>query len=313
MTSFLVRRLLTTVITVICAITMLFIIMQFIPGDFATVMLGPRATPEIIAEIGKRMGLDKPIYVQLLKFIYNVLRGDLGTDVLNFMPVTKLIFLALPHTLILAFSSMLLACIIGIPLGTYSASHRNFLVDKITGLLSISMVTTPSFLVAVLMLLIFSLYLGWFPALGPGEENNILSQLRHLILPMVALAVGWIGYLARITRAAVLEELTEDYIRTARAKGLSEFKVVFKHALRRALIPVISVIGVGFGNLLGGAVLVEIIFHRPGLGTLIYYAIESRNFPVVQGGLIIAVFLYIAANLLADLSYGFLDPRIRSG
>ncbi len=312
MFKYILRRLLVTLITVLGAIIILFIIIQFLPGDPATVMLGPRATPEIIEEVRAKMWLDRPIYIQLLRFLYNILRGDLGTDVLNYMPVNYLVFNALPHTILLAASSIIIASLIGIPLGTYAAAYKNSLIDKITGLMSISMIAIPSFLAGVLFLLFFSVYLDWFPAMGGGTEGDIISQVWHLILPASSLALGWIGYLARIMRASVLEEMTEDYVRTARSKGLKELTVIFKHVLRGALIPVIAVIGVGFGNLLGGAVITEIIFHRPGLGTLIYNAIQSRNYPIVQGGLIIAVFLYSIINLFADLSYSFIDPRVRN-
>ncbi|MGM0445629.1 MAG: ABC transporter permease [Bacillota bacterium] len=312
MLKYVLRRLLVTLITVLGAIIILFIIIQFLPGDPATVILGPRATPEIIEEVRAKMWLDRPVYIQLLRFLYNIFRGDLGTDVLNYMPVSFLVFNALPHTILLAASSIFIASLIGIPLGTYAAAYKNSLADKITGLMSISMIAIPSFLAGVLFLLFFSVYLDWFPAMGGGTKGDILSQLWHLILPASSLALGWIGYLARIMRASVLEEMTEDYVRTARSKGLKENRVIYKHVLRGALIPVIAVIGVGFGNLLGGAVITEIIFHRPGLGTLIYNAIQSRNYPIVQGGLIIAVFLYSIINLFADLSYSFIDPRVRN-
>jgi len=310
--KYILRRLLVTLITVLGAIIILFIIIQFLPGDPATVMLGPRATPKIIEEVRAKMWLDRPVYIQIFKFLYNIARGDLGTDILNYMPVRRLIFNALPHTIALAVSSILIASIIGIPLGTYAAAYKNSLIDKITGLLSISMIAIPSFLAGVLFLLLFSIYFDWFPAMGGGKEGDILSQLWHLILPAASLALGWIGYIARIMRASVLEEITEDYVRTARSKGLREYTVIFKHVLRGALIPVIAVIGVGFGNLLGGAVITEIIFHRPGLGTLIYNSIQSRNYPIVQGGLIIAVLLYSLVNLMADLSYSLIDPRVRN-
>lgn len=312
MTGFIIRRLLVTVITVLGAMVLLFTILQLIPGDFASVVLGPRATPEIIESFRVRMGLDQPVYVQLFNFIFNAIQGDLGRDVLSHLPVATLVLQVLPHTIILALTSILIASFLGIPLGAYAAAFKGSLIDRILGVLSISAITIPSFLAGLLGLLIFSVYLGWFPAMGAGQAGNIADQLYHLILPAAALALGWIGYIARIMRASMLDELTEDYVRTARSKGLKESVVVFKHALRGALIPVIAVVGVGFGNLLGGAVLIEIIFHRPGLGYLIYTAIRTRNFPIVQGGLIIAVILYSLANLMADLSYGFIDPRVRS-
>jgi peptide/nickel transport system permease protein len=312
MISFLVRRSFITIITVLGAMIILFLLIQAIPGDPATVILGPRATPEIIEEIRAKMWLDRPIYEQLFKFLFNIFRGDLGTDVLNHMPVRELVFDALPHTIILAFTSIFLASLIGIPLGTYAAAYRNSIIDRITGIFSISLITIPSFLAGILTLLFFSVYLDLFPSMGAGEEGDFLSQLYHLVLPTISLAMLWIGYIARIMRASVLEELTEDYVNTVRAKGVPESRVIFKHVLRGAIIPVIAVLGVGFGNLLGGAVLIEIIFHRPGLGLLIYNAIQSRNYPVVQGGLIIAVLLYSLANFAADLSYSFIDPRLRS-
>ncbi len=311
MATFLIRRLFVTVITVIGSMLILFTLIQLIPGDMATTLLGPRATPQLIQRIHESMGLDKPVIVQLGIYFYNIFRGDLGVDVLNHMPVSTLVFSALPYTVVLALSSIILASLIGIPLGTYAASHRNSPLDKVMGIVSISMITTPPFLAGLFALLIFAVQLNWFPTIGGGSTGNFLDQLAHLILPASSLALGWVGYIARLTRSTLLEELNADYIRTARAKGLSERVILYKHALREALIPVVTVLGIGFGNLLGGAVLTEIIFHRPGLGFLIYNAIKSRNFPVLQGGLVIAVLLYSLANLFADLSHGFTDPRIR--
>jgi peptide/nickel transport system permease protein len=311
MATFFIRRFVVTLITVVGSMLILFTLIQLIPGDMATTLLGPRATPQLIERIHESMGLNKPVIVQLGLYFYNILRGDLGVDVLNHMPVSTLVFSALPYTVVLALSSILLAGLLGIPLGTYAASHRNSPLDKIMGIVSISMITTPPFLAGLFALLIFAVQLNWFPTIGGGEAGNFLDQVAHLILPAFSLALGWVGYIARLTRSTLLEELNSDYIRTARAKGLSERVVLYKHALREALIPVVTVVGIGFGNLLGGAVLTEIIFHRPGLGFLIYNAIKSRNFPVLQGGLVIAVLLYSLANLVADLSHGFTDPRIR--
>ena len=312
MLVFLSRRILTTLGTVIGAMTMLFVIIRLIPGDPAIVMLGPRATAGMIADFRERMLLDEPIYIQLGQFLWNIVRGDMGRDVLNHLPVSMLVFNVLPHTVILAVLSILLACLVGIPLGAYAAAYRGTVADRITAVISVSFITTPPFVAGLLLLLIFSIQLGWFPVSGAGREGDIASQLRHLVLPVTALAISWVGYIARLVRASVLEELNKDHVRTARSKGLREARILYKHVLRGALIPTIAVIGVGFGNLLGGAVLIEIIFNRPGLGFLILNAIEARNYPVVQGGLIVAVFLYALANLLADLSYGIVDPRIRT-
>src|SRR5690625_3768316 len=275
MTAYFVRRLLTTIITIVGAMTLYFAVIQLIPGDPATILLGPRASPALVEQLRARMLLDEPLFVQLGQFLWNTVRGDFGQDVLNFMPVKDLIFQALPHTITLAFLSILVASVIGIPLGAYAAAYRNSLTDRITGFLSVSMITIPSFVAGLFLLLIFSIRLEWFPVLGGGEAGDFMSQVRHLVLPVTAIAIQWVGYIARLVRASVLEEMTKDHVRTARAKGLSRPRILFKHVLRNALIPVIAVIGVGFGSLLGGTVLVEIIFSRPGIGYVIYNAIES--------------------------------------
>jgi peptide/nickel transport system permease protein len=312
MIVFTLRRLVTTALTVVLAMALLFVILRLIPGDPARVMLGPRATPGMIASFRERMMLDEPVPVQLAVYLWNIVRGDMGQDVLNFMPVSELVLGVLPYTIVLAVAGIGLALLLGVPLGAYSAGHRNSTVDRVTAFLSVAFITTPPFVAGLLLLLVFSVHLGWFPVSGGGDRGDLASQARHLVLPVLALAIPWVGYIARLVRSSVLEELSKDHVRTARAKGLHPRRVLYLHALRGALIPTIAVVGVGFGNLLGGTVLIEIIFSRPGLGYLILNAIESRNFPVVQGGLIVAVLLYALANLLADLSYGWVDPRIRT-
>ena len=306
-----VRRLLTAVATVIGAVTLLFLIIRLIPGDPAVVMLGPRASPSMIASMRARMMLDEPVHVQLLAFLGNVLRGDLGRDVLNELPVLGMVLDVLPFTIVLAFGSIVLAVLIGVPLGALAAAYRNSWLDRVTAFVSVAFITVPPFVAGLLLLLLFAVELRWLPVSGGGTPGDLVNQARHLILPVLALALTWVGYIARLIRSSVLEEITKDHVRTANSKGLSPGRVLFKHVLRGALIPTIAVLGVGFGNLLGGAVLIEIIFNRPGLGFLIFNAIESRNYPVVQGGLVVAVFLYTLANVIADVSYGFVDPRIR--
>ncbi len=306
-----VRRLLTAGLTVIGAVTLLFVIIRLIPGDPAVVMLGPRASDSMIASMRERMMLDDPVLVQLAAFLGNVLRGDLGRDVLNELPILGMVLDVLPFTIVLAFGSIVLAVLLGVPLGALAAAYRNSWWDRVTAFVSVAFITVPPFVAGLLLLLLFAVELRWLPVSGGGVRGDVLSQLRHLILPVTALALTWVGYIARLIRSSVLEEIGKDHVRTARSKGLAPGRVLFKHVLRGALIPTIAVLGVGFGNLLGGAVLIEIIFNRPGLGFLILNAIESRNYPVVQGGLVVAVFLYTLANVIADLSYGFVDPRIR--
>lgn len=312
MTNFILRRLLTTVLTVVGALALLFVIIRSIPGDPAIVMLGPRASEGLILAMRERMMLDSPFPVQLGRYLLDIMRGDMGTDVLNNRPIAAMVLEVLPHTVLLAFLSLAVAAAIGIPLGAWSASNRNSALDRVAGFFSVATISVPPFVAGLLLLLVFSVQLGWLPVSGAGRPGDPASQALHLILPVTALALTWIGYLARLVRTSVLEEITREHVRTAVSKGLSPARVLYRHALRGALIPVIVVLGVGFGNLLGGAVLIELIFNRPGLGTLILGAIETRNYPVVQGGLIVAVFLYSLANLLADVSYGLVDPRIRT-
>jgi peptide/nickel transport system permease protein len=300
-----------TAIIVLGAMIFIFFLIRIIPGDPVRTILGTRATPELVADLHSRMGLDQPIHIQLLKFLGDTFHGDLGTDIWSHRPVSRIILEALPYTVALATSSLLLAAIIGIPLGCYSAAHRNSIIDRITTIMSISLITTPTFVVSLFLLLIFAVHLRWFPVIGGGEMGDFLDQLWHLVLPSLSLALAYIGYFARLIRSSILEILTEDYIRTARASGVAEQAIIYKHALKNALLPFVAIFGVEFGLFLGGEVFVEIIFCRPGIGTLIYDAILTRNYPVVQGGIIVTVFLYAIVNMLADMSYGLVDPRIR--
>lgn len=311
MLEFLVRRIAVVFITVIGAMVLLFLLIQLLPGEPATAILGPRATPQVIAQYREAMWLDRPIYLQLGRFLLNVFKGDLGVDVVTFKPVSALVFPALYKTALLSLTAIAIAVVLGIPLGAYAAIKRGTFIDTILGVFSISVLTVPHFVLGIFLLLLFTIKLRWFPGMGAGEAGNIVDQIRHLVLPAFAVAFSWIGYIARIMRASMLEELNEDYVRAARAKGLSEFKVIGKHVLRVALNPVIAVLGTGVGSLIGGAVLIEIVFARPGLGYLLYTAIDARNYPIIQGGVIVAVFLYACANLVADLSYGYVDPRTR--
>lgn len=292
-------------ITLLCSLTLI------VRGDPATILLGPRATPEAIALFRQQMGLDLPLYERVFVFFANALRGDLGTDVITGRSVSTMVMAALPNTLLLAVSAIGLAIAIGIPIGCYAAVRPGSIADQVLAVLSVSLVATPSYVVAILLLYFFSVRLGWFPVLGAGDPGNLLDQLHHLVLPTVALAVGWIGYIARLVRSSLLEVLGEPYIRTARAYGQPEWRVVMKYALKLACIPTVAILGVGIGELMGGAVFVEIIFNRPGLGSLIFDAIGDRNYPVVQGAILVVVAIFVLANLFVDFVYALLDPRIR--
>jgi len=310
MVAYTVRRLFVTLVIVVGALTLLFLLMYLLPGDPAKVMLGPRASDQLIEKMRHKLGLDQPMYITLPKYLFNVLQGDLGTDPLTHKPVSFLVLRALPYTTILAFGSLTFATLLGIPLGGYSASNRNTLLDRIIASISIIAITVPPFLAGIFLLLL-AIQVPWLPVAGGGELGNFLDVAKHSLLPCVALGLGWVGYIARLTRSTMLEILDKDYIRTIKAQGAASTVVTYKYALRNALGPVIAMLGVGIGKLLGGAVLVEIVFNRPGLGRLVYNGILTRNYPIVQGGLLFAVFLYAVANLLADLSHSLLDPRIR--
>jgi peptide/nickel transport system permease protein len=285
---------------------------HLVPGDPARIMLGPRATPEMIADISMRMGLDQPLVIQLMKFLGSILKGDLGIDVLSSRPVTEIVFGQLPYTLWLIFSAIFGAMLIGIPLGCYSALHRNTLADRVTGVISVACITAPSFVVALYSLLIFAVTLKWFPAIGAGDKGDFFDQVSHLVLPAFAIGVSWVGYLSRLVRASMLEVLGENHIRTARAFGLTEFTIVYRYALKIAILPTVTVIGVGMGFLISAAVLTEVVFARPGLGKLIIESITTRNYPVVMGSVLISTGLFVISTTISDLVNASLDPRIRA-
>ncbi len=311
MQAYLLKRFLMTVLVLLLVITFLSLLVHIVPGDPAKTLLGPRANPDLIAKTRAAMDLDKSIPVQVGNFVWNVLHGSFGTDVFTGRSINMLVGSALPHTLILAWGSLGLAVLIGLPLGVYSATHPDSWLDRITAILSISFITIPSYVGGLFLLLLFAVELRVMPAIGLGKDGDVLDYIKHLILPATALAITWVGYLARLVRASLLEVLNETYIRAAMAAGLSQRLVFYKYALKNALIPTVAVLGVGIGNLMGGAVFVELIFSRPGMGTLIYNAIQSRNYPIVRAGVLVIAVLFVAANLLADLVYTYLDPRIQ--
>lgn len=307
-----VKRVLLGVLIVILAVTLLFCMIHMVPGDPARIILGPRATPEMIASISQQMGLHLPLPMQILKFFGNILRGDLGMDVITNRPVAATVFGQLPYTLSLIFSAIIGAMLVGIPLGCYSAFHRNSLADRITGILSVACITAPAFVVALYSLLIFAVTLKWFPSVGAGDKGDFWDQVSHLVLPAFAIGLSWIGYLSRLVRASMLEVLGENHIRTARAYGLPDSTVVYRYALKLAVLPTVTVIGVGMGFLLSAALFTEIVFARPGIGKLIFDSISTRNYPVVMGSVLISTIMFVVSTTLSDLINAWLDPRIRA-
>ena len=312
MLLYFVKRIFLGILIIAVAVTLMFCMIHLVPGDPARIMLGPRGTPEMIADITMRMGLDQPLVIQLMKFFGNILQGDLGMDVISSRPVTAIVFGQLPYTLWLIFSAIFGAMLIGIPLGCYSALHRNTLADRVTGVISVACITAPSFVVALYSLLIFAVTLKWFPAIGAGDKGDLFDQATHLVLPAFAIGISWVGYLSRLVRASMLEVLGENHIRTARAYGLTESTVVYRYALKIAILPTVTVIGVGMGFLISAAVLTEIVFARPGLGKLIIESITSRNYPVVMGSVLVSTALFVISTTISDIVNAWLDPRIRA-
>jgi peptide/nickel transport system permease protein len=311
MVVYLIRRLLMTMVVIVLLASLVASLVHFIPGNPITIVLGPRANPALVAEAQREMNLNRPIPVQIWLFLWNAVRGNFGSDFLNGAPVSQLVMAALPHTLILAVAALLLVVCVGVPLSVYGARRPDSWADRISAAVSISLITLPPYVAGLLLLILFPVTLHILPAIGAGSFSDPLGYLEHLILPAVALAVGWIGYIARLLRASMLEVLNTSYVRTARSWGVKERIIFYKYVLKNAVIPTIAILGVGLGQLLGGAIFVEVIFARPGLGTLIYDAIEQRNYPVVQAGVLVIGVMFVFANLLADLSYRFVDPRVR--
>jgi len=293
-----------TILLLICAI-------RLVPGDPAAAIMGSRATPEQRARIEARMGLDKPLLQQYVQFLGNTLRGDLGTDIRSERPIRDIVFERLPFTLALIVTSLLWSVPLGIVLGFLAAVRRGSLLDRILGVLSIATISTPSFVVAVYLLFLFSVKYHVAPAMGAGEPGNLIDQLWHLVLPAIALGLGWIGYVARLLRASLLEVLRANHIRTARAYGLSPWRIHYVYALRVAILPIITVLGVGIGSMISGAVFVEIVFARPGLGSLIFESVVTRNYPVLLSGVLVTALLFSLATLTADLVTAAVDPRVR--
>jgi len=291
---------------------LLFTITLFVPGDLASVLLGPRATAETRAAFADRMGLDDPILYRLGTFFGQLLRGDLGMDILTGRPIATMLFEVLPNTLSLVAVALVIGFAVGIPLGCFAVLRAGSLSDTALAVLSVALISTPAFVVAIIFLIVFSLWLDWLPVTGVGKTGDILDQARHLLLPALTLAVGWIGYTARLVRASVLEAMGEAHIRTLRSYGVREDRLVGRFALKLGVIPVIATMGLAIPELIGGAVFVEIIFARPGIGTMLFQAIQVRNYPVVQACVLVTVVAAVTANLLADMVYGLLDPRVRS-
>ncbi len=314
MRGFLVRRLLLLVPVLMGVSVIVFLVLHLAPGDPAEIMLGPQATQADRLRLRAELGLDDPLYRQYARWLGHVAQGDLGRSLWMRRPVLGEVLARYKATLILTGSALLLSSLGGVTLGILSARWPNSVLDRTSAVASLFGASMPVFWLGIVLMVLFSLTLGWLPASGmfaPYGGGDLGDLLRHLVLPAITLAAASVTIVARLTRSAMLEVLGQDYIRTARAKGVVERRVVVRHALKNALVPIVTVIGVQAGYLLGGAVLTETVFAWPGVGTLMVQGILARDIPLVQGCVLVVALTFVVVNLMVDMLYAWLDPRIR--
>jgi peptide/nickel transport system permease protein len=314
MTTFLLKRFFILILTVFLVSIVIFGVLMVLPGDPAQVILGIHATPETLQELRHKLGVDRPAVVQYLSYMKNLAMGDMGRSIAYDVPICSLIFSRLQVTAPLALLSMILAILVSLPMGIYSSLHRNQMGDY--GIMVFSQIglAVPAFWAGILLILLFAVTLHWLPAGGfHAWVDNPIKALKSLFLPALSLGLVRAAVLTRMTRSSMLEVLGEDYIRTARSKGLPKRWVVYKHAFRNAIIPVVTIIGLQAGDLLAGAIIIENVFHLPGIGRLVFEAIGQRDLPVIQGTVLFIATAIVLINFVTDVAYGFFDPRIRHG
>ncbi len=291
-----------------------FLMLKLVPGDPAIALLGPQAEPRDIEILRRAWGLDRPIPEQYLTWLGHVLRGDLGLSLEQRVPVVDLVLTRFKNTAILTLASMFISCVLGLTAGVVSATRPRSIFDRLTMVLALFGNSMPAFWLGLVLILAFSLGLGWFPVSGMQSirgEGGLLDLLHHLILPAITLGGATTAIVARLTRSSMLEVIRQDYVRTARAKGLYERRVILSHALRNALLPVVTVVGLQVGFLLGGAILTETVFSWPGVGLQLFRAISTRDIPLIQGSVLLIAVTFVFINLLVDVTYALLDPRIK--
>lgn len=311
MTRFLIRRLLFAIPTLLGGLTFVFFAINVIPGDPAALILDEYFQGDAYDAMIVAMGLDQPLPVRYVNYIGDVIQGDLGNSFRSGRPVMADMLAQFPYTFTLAIASLIIGVILGITIGIISATTRNRWPDQLAMLFVLTSISSPTFFVGVILILIFAVHLGWLPALGGGTFSEPTTVLKALILPSFALGIRSAALIARLTRSAIIEVLNQDYVRTARAKGLAERVVLVRHTFRNALLPIITIVGIDLGNLLGGTAVIEIVFNRPGLGSLLVTGVTTRDYPMVQGTMLFFMLMVLLANLLADIGYGVADPRIR--
>jgi peptide/nickel transport system permease protein len=314
-TQYIIRRLIQALFLVWGCATLVFFMVRLIPGDPVVQMLGPEYTPEAAEAIRVKLGLNEPFHIQYLRWFGSVLTGDLGGSIATGETVADIIITGLPKTVSLATLSFLIATTIAVPAGIVAALRRNTVFDYAASVVAFVGVSMPSFWLGILLILVFSVRLRWLPAIGYADptEDGVVAWLERLILPSLAIGAAYSAILMRFVRAGLLEVLSSDYVRTARAKGVREHAVVLRHAMRNALIPVVTVMGIQLALLLSGTVVVETVFSIRGIGRILVAAIFDRDYPIVQGVILLIAVIFVMANLLVDIVYTFLDPRIRYG
>lgn len=312
MLSFLWKRLLATIPVLLVVTAVAFVLLRLSGGDPAAILAGDSGTPDTIAAIRMRLGLDRPLIVQFVQWCWQLLHGDLGNSILSNQLVTSMIAARVEPTLVISLSTILLSMLIGVPLGVLAAWKRGSWIDRITMSVSIVGFALPGFALGYLWIYVFSVKLGALPVQGyVNLADGLLPFLSHIVLPTLTLSVVQIALIARVTRTSLLEILSDDFVRTARAKGLPERIVLFRHALKNAAVPIASVVGIGVAFLIGGVIVTESVFNLPGLGRLTVESVLARDYPVIQGIIIVFSGVYVVINLLVDLSYTVFDPRIR--
>jgi len=294
----------------VTVLTLVFLLVRVAPGDPATAALGDYASKEALEAFRKRMGLDAPLLLQYFRYISGICRGDLGRSLITGIPISSLVASALPYTLELTFAGVIIGTILGIPFGVFSAIRRNTFLDYLSRTFSLAGLSVPAFYLGILLILLFAVRLRFFPAVGAGSFSEPLNHLHYLFLPALTLGLIMTAFIVRISRSAMLNILREEYIRTARSKGLPERRVLFVHALKNALIPIVTIIGIYSVVLIGSSVMTEIVFSRPGLGKLLVGAMKNRDYTTLQSLMVVYTGFVVFMNLFTDLVYCFIDPRI---
>lgn len=311
MLAYCIRRILWAIPTMLAVLLFIFVVMRVLPGDPAYAILGDEAPPEALEQFRKSWGLDKPFLVQLGHYIGGLLSGDLGLSMVNQEPILPQILRVMPYTLDLTIAGSAIGLLLGIPLGVFTARYRNRPVDYFGRIFSLAGLSVPSFYFGILLIFFLAYKFRWFPVIGGGDLSDPWSRLHHLALPALSVGLSQTAYITRVTRSSFLEVIHTEYVQTARAKGLKELPVMYKHALRNALVPVVSVVGIYVGILIGSSIMVDIVFNRPGLGKLMVGAISDHDYAMLQSIMTIYAGIIVLVNLMTDLAYGMVDPRIR--